>query len=203
MNNVGVAAMNAVGGPVGGMPTPSGGLPAGARGDQHEDTLKTRLNTYIYDYFLKNELYDCARALVQSDVPLELTKPSPGQRRADGDTNMLDNGLDDSTMETDIKEEFDARRPDDLPVPKVPNALPLNSFLYDWFCVFWDVFAAQRNLGKPGETGAAVQYLQHTQVCVPVALSPRVRSPLIPRFSSHSTSNDYGKNRIITSFSVR
>ena len=179
MNNIGVASMSAVGGPVGGMSTANNGLPTAGRAERQVDPLKLRLNTYIYDYFLKNEMWDCARALVQGDAPIDTTKVGPGQRR-DGDSGML-NGVDDSPMDTDVKDEGDSKRPDDLPVPNVPNALPQNSFLYDWFCVFYEMLSAQRNVGKPGENGAAVQYLQHTQVCLlpPVrVVSCRVASPV-------------------------
>ncbi len=157
MNHIGVG-VNPAGGPVGGTSNAAGNVPAGARPDSNADTMK-RFNTYVYDYFLKNGLYDCARALLQSDVGLDLSKASPGQRR-DADGNLLN---DDGGMDTDIKDEMDAKRPDDLPVANVPGVLTVNCFLYDWFCVFWDVFAAQRNL-KPVPNGAAAQYLQHTQV---------------------------------------
>jgi hypothetical protein len=165
MNNMAMSGMNAATAPVNAIPAGNNGTIAGPRVDQQQDGVyKTLLHTYIYDYFLKNELYDCARALVQSGVPLNMTESSPSQRR-DNDGNTLNNGVEDTAMDTDAKEKVDSKRPDDLPLPKVPNQLPQNSFLNDWFCVFWDVFHAQRNMGKPGENGPAIQYLQHTQVC--------------------------------------
>lgn len=166
MNNMNMAAMNAVGGPVGGMPMMNNGVGGGPRSNNQDDTSKIQLNTYIYDYFLKNELYDCARALLQSEVALQVTKPSPGQRR-DADGNLLNNGVDDGAMDHDMKEDHDPKRPDDLPVPKLPADLPENSFLHDWWCLFWDMWAAQRKKAKPGEGGLAVQYLHHTQVWPP------------------------------------
>lgn len=158
--------MNPVGGPVPGMPMMNNGIPGGSRANSQEDQSKTILNTYIYDYFLKNELYDCARALVQSEhvsLSLGATKASPRLRR-DADGNPLNNGVDENSMETEIKEEADSKRPDDLPMPKIPTDLPQNSLLQDWWCLFWDVWAAQRKKNKPGDSGAAVQYLQYTQV---------------------------------------
>lgn len=167
MNNVGMAAMNAVGAPVGGMPIMNNGVPGGPRVNNHQDdaTSKTQLNTYIYDYFLKNELYDCARALLQSGASLKLNKSSPGLRRdVDVNGNPLSNGVDDNAMDADVKDEADAKRPDDLPAANVPSDLPQNSLLHDWWCVFWDMFTAQRKKTKPGEAGPAVHYLHYTQV---------------------------------------
>ena len=170
MNHIGVAVMNAGGS--GGMPNPAAVAPPGPRMDPNDDATKTRLNTLIYDYFLKNEMVDCARALIENEVPINFIKGSPGQRR-DADGNLLSHVGDDGAMDTDIKEELDSKRPDALPVPKVSPNLPLNSFLYDWFCLFWDVFAAQRKLNP--ENAAAVQYLHHTQVCcLPLATTLKV-----------------------------
>ena len=165
MNNLNMAGMHAANGALGGMPLMNNGSNGGmSRADAdpegaqaHETKLK--LNTYIYDYFLKNDLYECARAIIQSQVPLALHTPksSPGRRR-DGDMN----GVDDSAMDTDSKDDLDSKRPDDLPLPMVPSDVPANSFLLDWFQLFWDIYFAQRK-GKAA-TPQAVQYLQNTQV---------------------------------------
>ncbi len=171
MNHMSMAGMPAVGGPVGGMPMMNNGIGLGASraNGNPQDTWRMYLNTYIYDYFIKNELYDCARAFLASDVPINTSPPtklSPGRRR-DGDVN----GVDESTMDTDAKDDLHSKRPDDLPIPSVPPDCPDNSFLFDWWCVFWDTFGAQRNKKpKPGEAGPAFQYVQHTQVWLPVLL---------------------------------
>ena len=153
--------MNAVGGPVGGMPMMNNGVIGASRNNNQHDSAKLQLNTYIYDYLIKNELYDCARAFVNSDVPISHVKASPNRRR-DADGNL--NGVEDNSIDTDHKDDIDSKRPDDLPIPKVPANLPQNSFLQDWWCLFWDMYAAQRNKAKPGEGGPALQYVQHTQV---------------------------------------
>ncbi|KAI9764148.1 MAG: hypothetical protein M1835_007639 [Candelina submexicana] len=164
-----MVGMNAVGNAMGAMPMMNngvGGVPRGGQGSAHEG--KQKLNTHIYDYFIKNELYDCARAMIQSDCPistLSSTKTSPGRRR-DGEVN----GIDENGMDTDSKDEVLSKRPDDLPVPDTPQDIPEGSFLYDWWCLFWDVFSAQRTK-KPkhgeavpsGQGGSAMQYVQHTQ----------------------------------------
>ncbi|KAI9682177.1 MAG: hypothetical protein M1817_000231 [Caeruleum heppii] len=156
-----MAGMNAAGGPVGGMPMMSNG-PTGTpqTGNQH-NVSKIILNTHIYDYFLKHELYDCARALLQSDAALEVPKTSPGRRR-DADGNALHNGVDEN-MDTDNKDDLDSKIPDDLPVPNMTSQDPQNSFLHDWWCIFWDIYNAQRKKSKPGEGVTAMQYVQHTQ----------------------------------------
>lgn len=164
MNHIDMAGMNAIGGPVGGMPMMNNGIGLGASRNA-QDTWRMSLNTYIYDYFIKNELYDCARAFLASDVPINTDSPpklSPGRRR-DGDVN----GVDENTMDTDSKEDLHSKRPDDLPIPILPPDCPDNSFLFDWWCLFWDIFGAQRKKPKPGD-GPAMQYVQHTQVQVTV-----------------------------------
>ena len=164
MNNIGMTAMNAAGGSVSGMPMMNNGMPNGPRTHHPEETTRGTLNTYIYDYFLKNELWDCARALYQSEVAINLIKVSPGLRR-DADGNPVNNGVDDSSMDADVKEESDPKRPEDLPIPRIPGDLPQNSLLQDWWCLFWDIFSAQRRkLSKPSENSASIQYLQFTQV---------------------------------------
>ncbi|KAI9719269.1 MAG: hypothetical protein M1812_003599 [Candelaria pacifica] len=164
-----MVGMNAVGNAMGAMPMMNngvGGVPRESQGSAHEG--KQRLNTHIYDYFIKNELYDCARAMIQSDCPINTlpsTKTSPGRRR-DGEVN----GIDENGMDTDSKDDVLSKRPEDLPVPNTPQDIPEGSFLYDWWCLFWDVFSAQRTKKpKPGEPlpggqgGLAMQYVQHTQ----------------------------------------
>ena len=165
MNNINMAGMHAANAALGGMPLMNNGSNGGmSRADSDPEgaqayETKLKLNTYIYDYFLKNDLYECARAIIQSQVPLALdtTKSSPGRRR-DGDIN----GVDDNAMDTDSKDDLDSKRPEDLPLPKVPSDVPANSFLLDWFQLFWDIYFAQRK-GKQA-TPQALQYVQNTQV---------------------------------------
>lgn len=137
-----MAGMNATGGPVGGTPMMNNGRP-----QQLENDARAQLNTYIYDYFLKNHNYRLARMMIEQDMKMNLhpsTKPSPSGR------NM--NGVD--SVDPDSK--------DDLPIPKIPdNQLAENSFLLDWWNQFWDLFSAARKSGKGGPSS---QYLAHTRV---------------------------------------
>jgi hypothetical protein len=165
MNQMGMAGMNAMGGPVGGMPmmNNTGGPGPSRTNGNPPDSSRMSLNTYIYDYFIKNELYGCAEAFLKSNVPIShtpQTKLSPGRRR-DGDMN----GIDENSMDADSKDDLHSKAADKLPIPNVPSDCPDNSFLFDWWCLFWDIYSAQRTKKpKPGDAGPALQYVQHTQV---------------------------------------
>ena len=144
----------------GGMPMMNNGLNGTApKTDERENSYKLRLNTYIYDYYLKNEQWDLARALRDCPTfPIDTAKSSPGRRA---------NGVDDGSMDKDIKEEVDSKRPADLPPAKHSDAFENSSFLLEWFSLFWDMFWAQK--GNKERTGQqALQYMIHTQVRCPL-----------------------------------
>lgn len=155
MNNVNMGGMNAMGGPIaagGAMPPMSNGANQGLRQAAGNDN-RSQLNTYIYEYFLKNEMYDCARALIGSQQPMSLVKDSVGRRDGEGDDGA----------DLDSKDDIDSKRPEDLPAPNLPRDTPESCFLYEWWCLFWDMFNATR--GKMD--GRYLQpYVNHTQVCM-------------------------------------
>ncbi|KAK7959574.1 uncharacterized protein PG986_004428 [Apiospora aurea] len=160
MNNVNMANMGAMGGPVGGAPIPmamnngNGALPAQPM-QGNDRNHRCMLNTYIYDYFLKEGMVDCARSLLRTDQPLNVSKDSPGSRR-DENGNAL-NGVSDDSMEIDHKHDVDSK---DLPTPLIASSD--TCFLYEWFGLFWDMHLAQRN--RMGNNNAQVsQYINHTQ----------------------------------------
>ena len=165
MNSMNMAGMNpAQGGPVGGMMMMNNGAPATPSNSESVD-MKQRLNTYIYDYFLNFGYHDHARALAQDEkFEIYLKQPmksSPGGRRKDGEIN----GVDENAMDTDSKD--DLVIPDDLPRPQVPNECPGSAFLFDWFCLFNDIFraSAQRAKRSGQRDGTPAQtYLDQTQV---------------------------------------
>lgn len=107
------------------------------------ETAKEKLNTYIYEYFMHNQMYDCARSLRDSKVPINLNLNSPERRR---DANGMELGGSDGLEDT--KDSFNLDKPDDLPEPGVP--MSEESFLYEWWCIFWDMFNAQRGQNKDG-----------------------------------------------------
>ena len=141
---INMAGMGSVGGPVGG-PNMMNNGPNASDPAYHS----RQLNTYIYDYFLKNNHFELARLVNNTlDTTNPDVKPSP--RR---DVNGINDGMDDDSKDNLHK------IPDDLPRPKLPQTND-NSFLLDWWSQFWDVFSAQRNRIK----GPAQVYLQHSHV---------------------------------------
>lgn len=161
--NMGMANMNAMGGPVGGAPMPmmnNGAVnpqmaaAAAAARQQQLEGQRGVLNTYIYEYFIRYGMYDCARSLLLSDQQVNVHKDgTKGANAASGD----------DPMDTDSKDDLDAKLPDDLPPPKLPMPASDTSFLYEWFCLFWDIYNAPRI--KTGN-GTVNQYVAHTQVRV-------------------------------------
>ncbi|CAD6440371.1 6f878186-cc7d-4dcd-94b6-b3f306503f3c [Sclerotinia trifoliorum] len=147
MNNVNMSGMPNMGGPVGGgMPMMNNGVAGGAaRHPTNNDNNRSQLNTYIYEYFLKNGMFDCARTLLNHEQ-INVVKDSPG--RGDGEDG------------DDSKDDIDSKRPNDLPLPNLPKECPEGCFLYEWFCLFWDMFNAQR--GK-GDARNVLSYVSHTQ----------------------------------------
>ena len=177
--NVNMANMNPMGGPVGGgAPVPmmnTGAAAAAAAAARQQQTQAAQqaqhqqqqqqqvtdqrpaLNTYIYEYFLRQGMYDCARVLLSSDHPVNVNKEAVKSGAA--------NGVSDDSMDTDTKGD---KVPEDLPPPKLPNPSD-TSFLYEWFCLFWDIYNAQRTKGGNGNIN---QYVAHTQVrFIPAFLS--------------------------------
>ncbi|THX73358.1 hypothetical protein D6D04_08573 [Aureobasidium pullulans] len=127
-----------------GGPTPNSDTPNNA---SSVDISRQKLNTYIYDYFLKHGNHEVARVILKT-VDLDLDHNATPDRK---DVN----GVNDS-MDTDSK---DIKKPDDLPSPNVPSASK-GSFLYDWWHQFWECFNAQH--GRATNTQTA-KYLSNVQ----------------------------------------
>lgn len=177
MNTIGnMAQMNAMGGPVGGAPMPmmnNGAMavrpqqppqpqPQQQQQQQQQQQMqfaagaidggRSLLETYIYDYFIRQGMYDCARTILQNNPQIKTDKSqSPGQ-------NL--NGLGDDPMDTDSKDNIDQKRPEDLPPAAIPNSSTNNIFLLEWFSLFWDMFNSQKSKGP----ALVNQYVQHNQV---------------------------------------
>lgn len=168
MNNVNVnmANIGPMSGPVG-APMPMMGAGAGvppqggARQLQADDGGRTLLNTYIYEYFLRYGMFECARAILNNDPQVKVQKDGAGGRRRDDNGNLLGNGVDGDPMDTDSKDDAEPKRPDDLPAPQVPTPLPDSCFLYEWFSLFWDMLSAQKGKGSNTQVN---QYVNITQV---------------------------------------
>lgn len=169
--NVNMAAMNPMGGPVGGAPMPmmnngamnpqaaaaAAAAAAASRQQQANGDQRSVLNTYIYEYFIRMGMFDCARSLLASNQQVNVK--DGGKRRRDENGNVI-NGIGDDPMDTDSKDDIDSKLPDNLPLPNLPMPASDTSFLYEWFCVFWDIYDAQR--AKSGNS-TINQYVAHTQ----------------------------------------
>ena len=123
MNPMNMAGMNA------GNPAMGGGMPMmnnGANGvqirqpeEQEETNYESRLNTYIYGYFLKKGQWDLARALKNSGQQFEPEIVHPeGAMNGANDQNDTKDGID--------------KRPDDL--PDIGGDDQSGTFLLSWFC---------------------------------------------------------------------
>ncbi len=164
MNMAGMnPAVMAPGGPVGGgMIMMNNGSPAtqASLGRGSED-IKSSLNTYIYEYFLKLGYYDIARSLLREEkLQLRTVPKASPSRRKDVEVN----GVDGDAMDTDIKDDI----PDDIPRPQHFEASAGAGFLFEWFSIFSDLFTAHRSgkmQGGQGGMGTAAQYLMQHQVC--------------------------------------
>jgi hypothetical protein len=170
-HNMNMGAMNPMGGPMGGAPVPmmnngavnpqQAAAAAAARQQQVNDSQRGVLNTYIYEYFIRYGMYDCARSLLSNEQHINV------QRDGVKNANAV-NGAGDDSMDTDSKEDLDSKLPSDLPPPKLPMPASDTSFLYEWFCLFWDIYNAQRQKSGNGNVN---QYVTHTQVCPPILLA--------------------------------
>ncbi|KAH8723163.1 hypothetical protein GQ44DRAFT_774218 [Phaeosphaeriaceae sp. PMI808] len=136
-----MAAMNANGGPVEGTPM-MGNM---AHGKRMNPDPREQLNTYIYDYFLRNNHVQVARSMLDSGLKLSTGPPpklSPKNR-----PNGID--MDDGTA-------------DEMPTPQLPqNQMADNSFLLDWWIQFWDIYQATKSRANTPSKGA--QYITHTR----------------------------------------
>ena len=162
MNNVNMANMAAMGPAVATplMMNNGGALPQGTpRPMQPNDNNRTQLNTFIYEYFVRHGMFDCARAILACDMPpkVQLLKDGSGGRR-DENGNLVAGNAGDDAMDTDSKDDVDPKRPEDIPPPMD------NCFLYEWFCIFWDMANAQKGKGSNSQIN---QYVQHSQVYPP------------------------------------
>jgi hypothetical protein len=131
-------------------------LTAMQQGQRSDNNNRTVLNTYIYEYFLREGLYPCAREMLRNNLSLNVDKN--GQRDENG--NLLGNGVGEDPMDTDSKE-ADMKRGQDLPNPNIPPLGGDSCFLYEWFCLFWDMMSAQRQ--KQPMHQQVGQYVNHQQ----------------------------------------
>ncbi|KAI8933705.1 hypothetical protein NX059_009422 [Plenodomus lindquistii] len=133
-----MAAMNASNGAAEGTPM----MPKRMATDPRE-----QLNTYIYDYFLRNSHFKLAKAMLDSSDTVKMSTGPPQKTSP----NNRPNGVD--AMDQDGAEGF--------PSPQLPpNQMADNSFLLDWWVQFWDIYQATKVRNGPSKGN---QYIQHTR----------------------------------------
>jgi hypothetical protein len=108
--------------------------------------VKTRLNTYIYEYFLKAGAYQCARALVSNkELSLDLVDPEK-QKRTEALGRLLEK--EQQFAERELSTQHSST--ETLQRPNLPTVVPGGSFLEEWWLLFWDMFIKQRrHTGSP------------------------------------------------------
>ncbi|KAJ4292502.1 hypothetical protein N0V90_009164 [Kalmusia sp. IMI 367209] len=136
-----MANMNAAAGSLDGTPIMGNGQRQPVPGLDPRD----QLNTYIYDYFLRNSHHKLAQVMIESELKMNLKPPqksSPTGRNVNG---------------------VDSIDPELLPTPNMPASGQAtdNSFLLDWWVQFWDIFSAARNRTMKGSQGS--QYISHAR----------------------------------------
>lgn len=125
---------------------PTAGTPSNTQtGPSQADYLK-KLNTYIYDYFLRNQHYEVARAMMQ-DLPGDM---KPGVKQSPNMRQGQQNGADEDADSRDTDQGI-LKRPDDLPLPDLPG-VNQGPFLQDWWSQFWDIWTTHRGKGKNNST---------------------------------------------------
>lgn len=147
--------MAAVNGAGGGMPMMNNGANGATPrpgNEEEEPDYEARLNTYIYDYFVKTQRFECAKAILNDGMPLRTL-----QKRPNSDVNGAGN------MHVDNKDDLESKISDELPPAAVPTDPQGASFLLEWFGLFWDVYFAHQRRSPPASQ-QAMQYVQRTQV---------------------------------------
>ena len=127
--------MAGMGGPVGGQQM-NVGTPSGSGVDASPQTIRRKLNTAIYDYLLRNSLYDVARSFLDR---MEIDKKQDS-KESPKQANGVDDSLEDSS---DLAIQ---NRPEGLPLPHNMSEGP---FLQDWWYQFWEIHHGYRAKGNP------------------------------------------------------
>ncbi|PNS17368.1 hypothetical protein CAC42_7051 [Sphaceloma murrayae] len=139
-------SLGGMGGPPGQQHVMNAGTPGGSPPGNQADNKK-RLNTYIYDYFLRSGMHKLARELLNSEEIDLPEKPSPNRKDVNGATDN----------DVDSKDDIPGR-PSDLPKANVPSEVN-TAFLLDWWSMFWEIWVSARSRGY----SPTRQYLQHFQ----------------------------------------
>lgn len=108
--------------------------------DSSANNPKQLLNTYIYDFLVKNKLPQTAKTFVnEADIS------SQEENSGNSNTSPTSPGF------------LQYQKDNNLPIVKVTMDAP-QSFLFEWWQVFWDVFQAKNNNKQSSQV--AMQYYQ-------------------------------------------
>ena len=153
MNQMNVGGMHPGNPAMGGMPM----MNNGANGIQYrpqeeleDQKYESRLNCYIYGYFLEKGMFDSARAFLKEGGP----HFEPALKH---DDNL--NGADEKP---ETKDGVAFKKPGDLPRAPSTKDEQGGPFLLSWFELFWDVYWAQRKNNRA--TQMASNFVQLSQV---------------------------------------
>lgn len=130
------------------------------------------LNTYIYDYLVKQSCSATALAFKKEvDIPT-ISEEEARKRRASDDNpeGSLEKNLDASSQQKEAAsrlngtDDVDIASNSDTSSKNAPADVPIDlegGFLVEWWTVFWDMFAARQ--GRPSSSNAA-SFIAHSQV---------------------------------------
>lgn len=141
---------------MGGVGTPSGadGGPAGGPSGQAPGTHERRLlNTYIYDYFLKHDMLDCAKAMLKTHGDVAAPSDRTKHEHMNGVDDPMDTGDDSRNENYD-----DAKSVRDLPAAQVSSKTPQTAgggYLLEWWNCFMDIYFARAGARQGSQVAQA------------------------------------------------
>ncbi|WKT53978.1 hypothetical protein QSH57_004562 [Fusarium oxysporum f. sp. vasinfectum] len=136
----------------------TGHLDAASKHPQESYNKRTQLNTYIYEYFLHNGMFQCAQSILKADSDVRVLKYGPDSA-CDDKGCRLKNALCNQTIDTGL----DSTHSKLLPAPNVPILSPDSCFLYEWFYIFWAMLNTQKNeAGRTEENQSTIHIQQQS-----------------------------------------
>lgn len=140
---------------MGGVGTPSGaeGAAGGPSGGSVQNSQERRLlNVYIYDYFLKHDMLDCAKAMLKTQSDVAVQDRQQDRTKHEGHMNGVDDPMD--TGDDSRNENYeDTKSVRDLPAANVPTKSGQTTgggFLLEWWYCFMDIYFARSGSGGGG-----------------------------------------------------
>ncbi|KAF5708612.1 hypothetical protein FMUND_10524 [Fusarium mundagurra] len=130
-------------------------LDAASKHPQESYNKRTQLNTYIYEYFLHNGMFQCAQSILKADSDVRVLEHGTDSA-CDDKGCRLKNALCNQTIDTGL----DSTHSKPLPAPNIPILSPDSCFLYEWFYIFWAMLNAQKNEDGRTEANQSASHMQ-------------------------------------------